>query len=288
VTANGTVTANGDIITGCLGSGIHIEGARSTVNLIGTRISACAGAAIICEEGTSSIHRTILNGNLSGAIFGPDAAVEFINNTVVAAPAAVGRGIAVNGRQGSGCYNNIVVGYSVGFFLEESPVIDYNCTFGNQGYNGPPGTGGAHALQADPLFDAQGATGYELLSNSPCIDAGHPDAQYNDPDGSRSDIGALPYGGTSAVDGLSVPGTPQLIATPSVTRGIVALEVRDAGSIENGALLSVYAVNGVLQQQTEVYRTHTTLDLRALSAGMYILRMVTGEGPALTKVLLMR
>lgn len=34
---------------------------------------------------------------------------------------------------------------------------------------------------------------YSLLAESPCIDAGDPEAQYNDPDGSRNDIGALPY-----------------------------------------------------------------------------------------------
>ena len=34
---------------------------------------------------------------------------------------------------------------------------------------------------------------FSLLAGSPCIDAGHPGASYNDPDGSRSDIGALPF-----------------------------------------------------------------------------------------------
>lgn len=35
---------------------------------------------------------------------------------------------------------------------------------------------------------------FHLQSSSPCIDAGDPDSKYNDPNGSRSDIGALPYG----------------------------------------------------------------------------------------------
>ncbi|MEW5922651.1 MAG: dockerin type I domain-containing protein [Candidatus Zixiibacteriota bacterium] len=33
---------------------------------------------------------------------------------------------------------------------------------------------------------------FNLLMGSPCIDAGHPGAIYNDPDGSRNDIGAIP------------------------------------------------------------------------------------------------
>jgi len=44
-------------------------------------------------------------------------------------------------------------------------------------------------ISEDPLFTDD----YELQGNSPCIDAGNPDSQYNDPDGSRNDMGA--YGG---------------------------------------------------------------------------------------------
>lgn len=44
-------------------------------------------------------------------------------------------------------------------------------------------------IEEDPLF----IENYRLQDNSPCIDAGNPDSQYNDTDGSRNDIGA--YGG---------------------------------------------------------------------------------------------
>lgn len=46
-------------------------------------------------------------------------------------------------------------------------------------------------IDLDPLFI--GYDDYHLQSGSPCIDAGHPDPQYNDPDGTRNDMGA--YGG---------------------------------------------------------------------------------------------
>jgi len=32
---------------------------------------------------------------------------------------------------------------------------------------------------------------YSLAETSPCIDAGNPDPQFNDPDGTRNDMGAL-------------------------------------------------------------------------------------------------
>ncbi|MFH2034774.1 MAG: dockerin type I repeat-containing protein [Candidatus Zixiibacteriota bacterium] len=34
---------------------------------------------------------------------------------------------------------------------------------------------------------------FRLTNNSPCIDAGNPNPSYNDPDGSRNDIGAIFY-----------------------------------------------------------------------------------------------
>jgi hypothetical protein len=46
-------------------------------------------------------------------------------------------------------------------------------------------------IDADPLF--LGNSDFHLQPGSPCIDAGNPDPQYNDNDGSRNDMGA--YGG---------------------------------------------------------------------------------------------
>jgi parallel beta-helix repeat protein len=286
VTADATVTASGDMISGCRGSGVHVDGAASVATLRGTRISDCAGPAIIAEAGTMRVTRAILDGNAGGAIFGPDASVSFVNNTVVAAPAAAGRGVAVNGRTGSTCYNNIVTGYTVGFFLEENPLIDYNCTFGNQGYNGPPGTGGAHAVAADPRFEAQGATGFELQADSPCIDAGHPDAQYNDPDGSRADIGALPYGGTTRADAPAHPDAPRLRAWPTVTHGRVSVALH--GAVQQDLPLAVFDLSGRCVLRTRLEGKRTVLDLSVLPAGAYLLRAVTRAGALQTKVQLLR
>ena len=42
---------------------------------------------------------------------------------------------------------------------------------------------------SDPKFVDWENGNYQLQSNSPCIDAGPTDSQYNDRDGSRNDIG---------------------------------------------------------------------------------------------------
>ena len=285
VSAGGHATAVGDSITGCLGSGVHVDGAGSILNLQGTRISDCAGAAIICEEGETHISRSILDGNVGGAIFGPDATVEFINNTVVAGAVTSGRGIAANGRTAVTCYNNIVTGYTVGFFLEENPLIDYNCTFGNQGYNGPPGTGGAHALMADPRFDVNGLTGFELRPDSPCINAGHPDAKYNDPDLTRADIGAIPYEGSTAVTGPPRPDSPQLLAWPTVTRGQITVEFQGANADEGSLVVRDFLGRSVMTRR--LHSGSTVLNLAGLPAGTYVLHAVTRDGSTLAKVQLL-
>jgi len=42
---------------------------------------------------------------------------------------------------------------------------------------------------------------YRLQTGSPCIDAGDPSSAYNDPDGSRNDMGAIAYEPPSFVCG---------------------------------------------------------------------------------------
>lgn len=52
---------------------------------------------------------------------------------------------------------------------------------------------GAHDLFIEPAIANVAAGDFSPLTGSPCIDAGHPDDGYNDPDGSRGDIGAVPF-----------------------------------------------------------------------------------------------
>jgi hypothetical protein len=61
---------------------------------------------------------------------------------------------------------------------------------------------GAGEISLDPLFTNPAVFDFSLTCPSPCIDAGDPEIL--DPDGSRSDIGAIPFeGGPSAVEALT-------------------------------------------------------------------------------------
>ncbi len=51
---------------------------------------------------------------------------------------------------------------------------------------------GEELIVSDPLYVDPVAGDFHLQAGSPAIDAGHPAPRYNDPDGTRADVGALP------------------------------------------------------------------------------------------------
>jgi hypothetical protein len=65
-------------------------------------------------------------------------------------------------------------------------------------------SGGTGNIDADPLWADPGAGDYSLLPGSPCIDAGDPGGAL-DPDGSRQDMGAVPWAAWLDLGG-GVPG----------------------------------------------------------------------------------
>ncbi|MFH2036688.1 MAG: lectin-like protein [Candidatus Zixiibacteriota bacterium] len=121
------------------------------------------------------------------------APARLINNTVVR---SAGGGINIMGYCPTMIKNNIVafnVGYGIG--RPDSDVatniddLSYNDVFDNTiNYLNisDPGIG---SFSLNPEFIA----GYAYLETSPCVDAGDPSPMYNDPDGSRNDLGAIPY-----------------------------------------------------------------------------------------------
>ena len=75
--------------------------------------------------------------------------------------------------------------------MEEKNILIENNLFyqgGNAGVDG-------NLYGEDPLFTDVSANDFTLRVGSPAIDAGDPDAMYNDPDGSRNDMGYMPFGG---------------------------------------------------------------------------------------------
>ena len=91
-----------------------------------------------------------------------------------------------NGIYGIQLYNNV--------HPDEIWSCDYNNVYANNArnwyfMNAIPNP--ADTLSADPLFIDPANGDFSFPLGSPCVDAGNPDPSYNDPDGTRNDIGAI-------------------------------------------------------------------------------------------------
>ncbi len=97
-------------------------------------------------------------------------------------------------------FNNIVAFNHNMYGIRENysqggSIFEYNDVYGNESgdyFNAAPGAG---SNSVDPLFLDTAALDYSLTSGSPCIDAGNPSLEYLDPDGTRNDMGAIPFNG---------------------------------------------------------------------------------------------
>ncbi len=120
---------------------------------------------------------------------------DVINNTI----ANNNNGIYDSGGYKPVIMNNIVTGNSnIGMGCVNSSVptdFSYNDVWGNvqNYYNCSAGPGD---ISANPLYVNEPNNDFHLQGGSPCIDSGNPDPAYNDPDGTRNDMGA--YGGPDA------------------------------------------------------------------------------------------
>lgn len=177
------------------GAGICVRDASTPgVEISGNEIfnSQGAGEAIGLLYVTHVyIHNNVIRDNTvnfwaaSGVYMNDASGVRVTNNTFVNNT----RGIYIFSAYTPIIRNNIIVGSTNEALPTGLADADYNCVFGNGSNNNP----GPNGISADPMFLDPGSLQFALQSGSPCLNAGDPDPQYNDPDGTRNDIGAF-YG----------------------------------------------------------------------------------------------
>ena len=158
------------------------------------------GYGIVCASSTPLIANNLILSNLDIAmeIQGPAASgAQVINNTIVG-----NRRYAVYCQLSANptIKNNIIAWNETGIsgWNGAIPVSSYNDVWLNSAHNyDGSAVAGMGDLSADPRFNSASPQRFALAIGSPCIDAGDPAAAYNDPDGSRNDMGA--YGGPGGV-----------------------------------------------------------------------------------------
>jgi hypothetical protein len=171
---------NAESVSGAQVSGFTIEDgihALSTSMIITNNVvTDFAGTAVYGSKSDLHIINNVLAGNNPDAIFLDDSCTAIIKNNIIV--------------------NN--TGLGIAGVESASATIDYNDVWGNGENYFDFFSAGEHDISVDPVFvDASGGN-FHLQFGSPCVDAGDPDPQFNDPDGSRNNMGA--FGGPFAPD----------------------------------------------------------------------------------------
>jgi hypothetical protein len=127
--------------------------------------------------------------------------VHIYNNTIVGVWGYEGIQFRYGSPYNSIVTNNIIMncgGQGVEFAMcnQHDNQISYNCIYETDGpFENVPHPGPGNIFES-PRFTLENSIPeyYFLSQNSPCIDTGNPNHFYDDPDSSRSDIGAFPWG----------------------------------------------------------------------------------------------
>jgi parallel beta-helix repeat protein len=177
---------------------------RSSPNITNNTIveneSASAGGGLFCQRDVPRITNNVIwknQSNAGGGYSGDRSFSTIVNNTFTENNAAYGGGIYFSG--GAVRMVNLILWkntddlYSARFTAATRPE---HSNIGDGDFRGI-----GENISADPLFVDPENGDFRLMAESPCIDTGSLDYAYDDPDGSRSDMGA--FGGPKANLGVT-------------------------------------------------------------------------------------
>ncbi len=229
------------------------------------------GGIIYCGNTDAVIRNNIFSDNLGGpciTISSSAANAKILNNTFDNNISCINSLISVFNYGGT-ILNNIFMNsltYGISGMVE---TIDYNIFWNNQYNYTNYASAGAHDTITDPMVDANT---YNLLPYSPCIDAGNPDPQYNDPDGTRNDIGALFYYrelpfayllnyGDLQFEQIITGQPPEFYWTFHDTSGLYQTQYQiQVGSDDDWSTAEMWDPGPVYSSDTEITYGGTTLD----------------------------
>ena len=323
-------------------SAITIEN-DSYVDIIGNifteNSSAATGAAIdVSSSDNVFISQNIIanntSSNLTGGIACINSSVEISNNIIVNNSGTYGAFSFKNGSDALLVNNTIANNESTNpspylFFIFNAMPTIINCIITDTGtmFFAPFGdpdvtytciTGGFTGegnIDEDPMFiDPSAGNGsayngitavWDLLEGSPCIDAGNPDPVYNDPDGTRNDMGA--YGGPNALtpqlgnddDPIAVvshsninvypnPFNPETTIDLSITAADLELPVTVEIFNVKGQLVKTVLDNQTIQNNAKFIWNGTDNNGTSTTSGLYFVKLKTASSTSVVKMMLMK
>ena len=194
--------------------------------------------------------------------------------------------------------NNIIVGdgSSVGVATDNptSVLIRYNDIFNHSTPVQNANLDNTNIL-VDPLFlFLEPDSVYQLAANSPCIDRGSPDPYYNDPDGTRNDMGA--YYHYQPLQQILPPALQPMeyyslncFPNPTNNSSMISFTLDSKTFVE----LKVFDVAGSLRYELirgfmDSGTYNLPLDLSHCASGVYFVRLSSPQGAEIRKILLLK
>lgn len=195
---------------------------RSSLTIINNKIINCSTGIYHYDNSSCIIKNNIISDMVGGGISGNSNCI--ISNNIIRkcgyGTSSCGYDILSNNiiTNCSGCGITKTSSWSCWGVLS----LFYNNVWNNNPDYNSDLPKGSYDISIDPLFVDPNNGDFHLKPNSPCRDAGSPEISFNDPDGSRNDMGA--YGGPGAADWKTVaqglPVVTNLIVSPNpVARG---------------------------------------------------------------------
>ncbi len=217
--------AGGGIVAG-EGSGIHVLRNRVYGN-VASRYGTGNGGGIWINNIAQIVERNLIYDNVAsegapgaggGVFINGTTRAEVVNNTLYHNASQTGG----DGGTGSGIYhtsggtptirNNAIAAHDVpgsdmvGIYETSALTVEYNCYHDN-----PGGHYNEHVVSlnegiGEPRFTDAAVRDFELLYDSPLIEAGHPDTEVPENGGWRVDVGAIEYTGIRHARAVPGPG----------------------------------------------------------------------------------
>ena len=302
-----------DNSSGSLGAAIDVTSSNNVLisqNIIANNMSNNATGGIYCNASSTEITNNIIannTGTYGALMLYTDSDALIINNTFANNESTSGTPYLFFIFNALPTIKNCIIIDNGEIFFSPfgDPDVTYTCITG--------GFTGEGNIDEDPLFIAPSAgdgiafnglnAHWWLQNGSPCIDAGDPDAMYNDPDGSRNDMGAFggpngmtPTDAENNVVNIITRNSISVYPNPFNPETNIALSIT-AQDLEHPVSVGIYNIKGQLVKtlvDNEVVNNSTFIwdgtdnNLVNTSSGMYFVKMKTVSNITAKKMILLK
>ncbi len=278
------------------GGGIHCYSSNPSItsNTISSNSATYGGGIYFgASPSVQSEHNEIscnFAGESGGGIYLSSSSASLTNETIAYNRAGLGGGIYCTGS--SPVVKNAILWGNAGLQIYQTSGSNTQATYSDIAQLWP----GGGNINQDPMFVSPDCAGdYHLQPSSPCIDAGDPNPVYNDPDGTRADMGCYYFDQLA-----SIPQRPEVPTTitavlhnaqpnPFSSSTVVKFSLPEPGDVE----IEIIDVSGsIVATLVDGWRNagfqEAVFACPDLAPGVYFCHLKAGDQVAVSKIVKVR